>query len=447
MRNPSGRSDQDGSDEELPIFDFLRLGSHSIPTPAVQPSSSMDGDAADLSFDFLQGQSVTAADLAFVKDEDPADVSIPKPSSTVSYPHIDFDIQEINPGATWSFKSPPAALNSASMPELSFPSFGAPPGFHGVYNSIKPAPQTTSTALSPPIFSFGASTSSPFHPRTISYVPASLDPNAPKPTTDSDNSSTDPPTPIAASFVPTSDVAKSVVASPTPSPMPSAPLASLPPSTTTSFLPPGQKPVSLSDQTAKPQVPTHLAKDKGRSCWMPFDSEEEALRWARKLPHGEAGRLMAAITTEGMETHPPPVAPFLKWSPLEAQVDQEDPRKDQAGTQRSRDQPADVNSMKSVFESLPADWQASLKASVKNSREFAGFQAGMISSAALESQLIYLQRWLLTLVNHYQRNLELSANMTTQMASVEKGLEFRLRDIDLLAVITGNKDTAGGNKE
>ncbi|KAH6916360.1 hypothetical protein BKA70DRAFT_1419272 [Coprinopsis sp. MPI-PUGE-AT-0042] len=428
MRNMSEGVEQHGSDDEVPMLDFLRIGSRLIPTPTVQPSSPTDGDDDDLSFDFLRGHSVTAADLAFVKEEEvPTDVPIRKASTTFSYPDINFQIDGNQPSATSSVGYSTASQNSAPVPEVSFHSFGATSGFHRAYNSTAPAPGTTSAAPSLPNFnfSFGASTSSPFHPRII----------LPKPTTDSDEGGTDPHPPIAASLKPTNDIDRSVATSPTLPPIPSAPFASLPPPAATALPTSAPKPTSVAEQTAKPQEPTPLAKEKGKSCWMPFNSEEEALQWARKLPHGEAGRLMSALTTEGMETHPPPVAPFLKWSPLEAQVIRDDRHNDAAGIQRPRNEPADENSMKSVFESLPTDWQASLKASIEDSREFAGFQVGMISSAALESQLVYLQRWLLTLVNHYQRNLELSANMTKQIAAVENGLQFRQRDIDIIAII------------
>ncbi|KAH6905373.1 hypothetical protein BKA70DRAFT_1107976 [Coprinopsis sp. MPI-PUGE-AT-0042] len=210
--------------------------------------------------------------------------------------------------------------------------------------------------------------------------------------------------------------------------------------------------VQLTSGSSKPNASTAPGtphadnKDKARSYWMPFDSEEEALQWACKLPDSAAGKLMKALSTDGTVTHPPPVAPYLKWSP---------PDEERGETSDVRMEDGDKGgstgdgpeSMKTVFESLPAHWRASLKASVEESREFAGFQAGMISSAAIESQLIYLQRWLLTLVNHYQRNLELSAGMTTQMGAVNKGLKYRRQDIDIIAVISGENKAAGGNKE
>ncbi|KAH6912511.1 hypothetical protein BKA70DRAFT_1218695 [Coprinopsis sp. MPI-PUGE-AT-0042] len=268
----------------------------------------------DLSFDFLRGHSVTAADLALVKEEEvPTDVPIRKASTTFSYPDINFQIDGNQPSATSSVGY------STAIPELSSRGYRSTP-------------------------------------------------------------------PDRRFLKPTNDIDRSVATSPTPPPIPSArhSLRYLPRRPPHCPLQHQNRPLLLSRQR-KPQEPTPLAKEKGKSCWMPFNSEEEALRWARKLPHGEAGRLMSALTTEGMETHPPPVAPFLKWSPLEAQVIRDDRHNDAAGIQRPRNEPADENSMKSVFELLPTDWQASLKASIEDSREFAGFQVGMISSAALES--------------------------------------------------------------
>ncbi|KAH6893848.1 hypothetical protein BKA70DRAFT_1440061 [Coprinopsis sp. MPI-PUGE-AT-0042] len=204
---------------------------------------------------------------------------------------------------------------------------------------------------------------------------------------------------------------------------------------------------SHSDKQPPPAVSPQKdsGKHKQKSEWMPFDSEEEAIQWALNLSATASRKVMQALATNGMEIEPPPFAPHVKWSPRDGSP----PAEVQAAPEPNFDSPAAETgggSIKTAFESLPDDWKASLKQSIEESDELAGFQSGTISSTVIESQLAYLQRWLITLISHYQRNLELSAAMSVQIKSVKTGLMYRQRDLDLMEVILAHIKSFGGKE-
>jgi hypothetical protein len=380
------------SDDELPSLDFLQLKS---PSPAAELSKIVGPDLGpdaiksepeEFSLSFLSDQMPTAAQLAFVKleDDDDDDIMItdsPESKKTASP----------LPRATF-----PASDNRPRKP---LPATRVLRGLKGVSpaNSPQPPSDDTSTRFSFALDSLG---------------------------------------PSAAVSAPIPKERESAVPAPSPAPAPVTIPARVPADALLSR-PSAPAPASASRGRAAD------VKGKSKAVWLPFDSEEEALAWAQGLPSSQGAKLFQALSEDQMVTSPPPVAPFLQWSASDGQHPMDIlPGEQLQGTYPEPHPSDDLNIRRTIFDKLPTDWKTAIAENMDDSLEYAAFQAGMISSAEIEAQLVYLQRWLITLINHYQRNLELSAAMSAQIKAVKQGLMYRQRDLDLIAAILTQKQAA-----
>jgi hypothetical protein len=494
-------SNAEDLDDRIPGLEFLRgekpFGRATL-TSTTQIDPTVDSSDAEIAFDFLRGKSVAAADIAYVKQEPPDESPLQflrgKTLPAVDLAFATRDAASKGKGRAiidvdaFENLSPPRI--KAEVLEPAWASFGAPRGSSSFFGP----PHTVESTPSPTVESEAMDASLPFIPDVTVSPPSQ--PSAP--------TQPIPPIPVKP---PTQAIRPSQATQPTPPKQatpPKQPTQAIPPtqptigddhrSPTTSDLQGRRGPITellsrrsspIPSQAAAPSStnpkPSDLNKPKSSAqsaspypaaaassskvssatapldesatedvtipWWTPFKYEEAALDWARKLPNGPATLVMRALAIQGMETHPPPIAPFLHWSP---------PTKDHVAERDEdsmegvlQDPPKDdcMEELETAFQALPSQWQASLKATVEGSKEFSGFRLGMISSAALESQLIYLQRWLLTLVQHYQRNLELSAKMTTQIGAVESAIQFRRHDADLMTLFAGRNNVSEENKE
>ncbi|KAH6908050.1 hypothetical protein BKA70DRAFT_1427280 [Coprinopsis sp. MPI-PUGE-AT-0042] len=195
------------------------------------------------------------------------------------------------------------------------------------------------------------------------------------------------------------------------------------------------------------------SKDKGKGragdvkgdVWGPFAGMNDVLAWMMSMPRHDMSLIVKAYLLETSTLSPKDRAEAEEWKAKEfasaangGRVDGDGDRAKEKLDERDMgktpgNKKANEQTGFTIFSHLDSKLRDVLTA--QEDWRVSPYGVGMISSAGAKDMLGHLNRWLLVLAQHYERNVELVAMMDQELVTLETAKQFRDRDIDFVRAV------------